>query len=104
MRRPRVLAWLLTHPFLALGIYLGAEALLPVWLQPSAWAFRGAIRVYQMTLSPLLPNNTCKFHPTCSAYGLDAVRRYGTLRGGILTAWRLLRCSPLTDGGTDPVP
>ena len=104
MRRSRMAAWALTHPFLALAIFLGAEALLPVWLQPTAWTLRGAIRAYQMTLSPLLPDNTCKFHPSCSAYGLGAIRRYGTVRGGILTAWRLLRCSPLTDGGEDPVP
>lgn len=98
-----MLDWALTHPLLALGILVGGEALLPVWLQPSAWAFRGLIRVYQATLSPALPTQ-CKFTPTCSHYGLGCIRKYGTLRGGILTTWRLLRCSPFTNGGEDPVP
>ncbi len=95
--------WLLAHPILALAILLGAEALLPVHLQPSAWVLRGAIWIYQMTLSPILPTQ-CKFRPTCSHYGLECIRKYGTLRGGFLTTWRLIRCSPLTDGGEDPVP
>jgi hypothetical protein len=95
--------WVFLHPLLAACLYLGAEALLPVRLQPSAWACRGAIRVYQATLSPILPTQ-CKFHPTCSHYGLEAIRKYGTLRGGLLTSWRLLRCSPFTNGGEDPVP
>lgn len=102
-RRSRVLVWVLLHPFLALGLVLVTEALLPVWLQPTAWVARGAIRVYQMTLSPTLPT-ACKFHPTCSHYGLGCIRKYGTLRGGILTTWRLIRCSPLTRGGEDPIP
>jgi len=54
-------------------------------------------------LSKNLPTQ-CKFHPTCSHYGLGCVRKYGTLRGGLLTTWRLLRCSPLTHGGEDPIP
>lgn len=97
-------AWAWNHPFLALGLVLLLEALLPVRFQPSAWILRGAIRLYQMTLSPLLPGNTCKFTPTCSHYGLACVRKYGTVRGGVLTVWRLLRCSPLTHGGIDPPP
>lgn len=96
-------AWLLGHPILAILVFLGAEALLPVRLQPTAWLARGAIRLYQMTLSPALPT-ACKFHPTCSHYSLGCVRKYGTLRGGLLTTWRLIRCSPLTHGGDDPVP
>lgn len=102
-RRPKVAAWILVHPFLAAGIYLVAEAFLPVRFQPTAWFCRGAIRVYQMTLSPVL-GTQCKFKPTCSHYGLGCVRKYGTLRGGLLTTWRLVRCSPLTDGGEDPIP
>lgn len=98
-----MLAWALAHPFLTIGLYLCLEALLPVWLQPTAWMARGAIRAYQFTLSPALPT-ACKFHPTCSHYGLGCVRKYGTLRGGLLTTWRLIRCSPLTHGGEDPVP
>lgn len=98
-----MVAWLTTHPFSALGLYLLLEALLPVPFQPSAWVLRGSIRVYQMTLSSHLPTQ-CKFTPTCSHYGLEAIRKYGTLRGGLLTTWRILRCSPLTKGGVDPVP
>ena len=95
--------WIFDHPFLTVGLYLVLEAFLPVRFQPTAWASRGAIRLYQMTLSSHLPTQ-CKFTPTCSHYGLEAVRRYGTLRGGLLTSWRLIRCSPLTHGGVDPVP
>ena len=93
----------MSHPFLALGLYLALEACLPVPFQPSAWIARGAIRVYQALLSPNLPTQ-CKFVPTCSHYGLACIQHHGTLRGGLLTAWRLLRCSPLTPGGLDPAP
>lgn len=96
-------SWAMNHPFLTLFIYLCVEALLPVRFQPSAWVCRGLIRAYQITLSAHVPTQ-CLFTPTCSHYGLGCVRRYGTLRGGILTTWRLLRCSPLTKGGYDPVP
>lgn len=102
-RRPRPVDWLLTHPLLVTGLFLLAEAFLPVRFQPTAWACRGAIRVYQLTLSSHLPTQ-CKFTPTCSHYGLGCIQRYGTLRGGLLTTWRLIRCSPLTHGGTDPIP
>jgi uncharacterized protein len=98
-----MLPWILAHPFLCLGIYLLLEACLPVWAQPTAWFLRASIRAYQVTLSPILPS-ACKFTPTCSHYGLGCIRKYGSLRGGILTAWRLVRCSPLTHGGEDPVP
>jgi uncharacterized protein len=101
--RAKVLAWLLAHPSQAAGLFLVLEAFLPVPLQPTAWLCRGAIRVYQATLSGHLPTQ-CKFSPTCSHYGLGCIRKYGTLRGGLLTTWRLLRCSPLTEGGADPVP
>jgi putative membrane protein insertion efficiency factor len=95
--------WFLAHPFTALGLYLVLEALLPVPFQPSAWACRGLIRTYQATLSSHLPTQ-CKFTPTCSRYGLGCIQKYGTLRGGLLTTWRLIRCSPFTHGGIDPVP
>jgi putative membrane protein insertion efficiency factor len=95
--------WITVHPLWTIAILFGLEALLPVNLQPTAWAARGAIRLYQLTLSSHLPTQ-CKFRPTCSHYGLGCVRKYGTLRGGLLTTWRLLRCSPFTNGGEDPVP
>jgi putative membrane protein insertion efficiency factor len=60
------------------------------------------IRGYQRFISPALPAR-CKYHPTCSAYAVQAVQRFGILRGGILAAWRLLRCNPFSHGGYDPV-
>ena len=62
----------------------------------------GAIRVYQRTLSPLL-GPRCKYYPSCSEYAVQAIGRYGILRGAILAAWRLLRCNPFSHGGYDPV-
>lgn len=102
-RRPEAVDWLLSHPLVAIGLFLVLEAFLPVRFQPTAWVCRGLIRAYQAALSTHLPTQ-CKFTPTCSHYGLGCIQRYGTLRGGLLTTWRLLRCSPLTTGGTDPVP
>lgn len=103
LRRSRSVEWLSSHPLAALGLLLALEALLPVRFQPTAWVLRGAIRAYQAVLSPAVPTQ-CKFTPTCSHYGLGCIQKYGTLRGGALTAWRLLRCSPCTRGGLDPVP
>jgi putative membrane protein insertion efficiency factor len=60
------------------------------------------IRAYQRFISPALPRR-CKYYPTCSAYAVDAVRKFGLVRGAILAGWRLLRCNPLSDGGYDPV-
>jgi uncharacterized protein len=61
------------------------------------------IAAYQRWISPSLPRR-CRYEPTCSAYAAQAVRRFGVLRGGLLAAWRLLRCNPLSHGGFDPVP
>ena len=60
------------------------------------------IRGYQLVISPMLPP-ACRFTPTCSAYTLEAVRRYGALRGAYMGARRLLRCHPFHPGGYDPV-
>ncbi|HEY9231556.1 MAG TPA: membrane protein insertion efficiency factor YidD [Blastocatellia bacterium] len=60
------------------------------------------IRGYQMVISPMLPP-ACRFTPTCSAYTLEAVRRYGALRGSYMGMRRLLRCHPFHPGGYDPV-
>lgn len=60
------------------------------------------IVVYQKAISPALPRR-CKYEPTCSRYAVDAIRAYGILRGAVLTAWRVLRCNPWSDGGYDPV-
>ena len=68
--------------------------------------FRGIlvapIRLYQRTISPALPSR-CKYHPSCSEYAIQAIRRYGVLRGVVLAAWRILRCNPWSHGGVDPV-
>jgi uncharacterized protein len=58
------------------------------------------IRLYQRTISPALPAR-CKYHPSCSEYAVQAVRRYGLLRGVVLAGWRLLRCNPWSHGGVD---
>jgi putative membrane protein insertion efficiency factor len=63
----------------------------------------GIIRLYQATLSRVLPP-TCRFEPSCSHYGYEAISRYGAWRGGWLTIKRLSRCHPLNPGGYDPVP
>ncbi|MCR2821767.1 membrane protein insertion efficiency factor YidD [Lederbergia panacisoli] len=61
------------------------------------------IRFYQKVISPLKPP-TCRFYPTCSQYGLEAIQRFGALRGGFLTIKRILKCHPFHPGGIDPVP
>ena len=60
------------------------------------------VRVYQRAVSPLLPRS-CKYHPSCSEYAVEAIQRFGILRGAVLAGWRLLRCNPLSYGGYDPV-
>ena len=67
------------------------------------YALMGLIRGYQKVLSPALPPS-CRFTPSCSQYALEAVRRYGVLRGGWLGARRIARCHPWNPGGFDPVP
>ena len=62
------------------------------------------IRLYQFTLSRALPQDTCRFYPSCSHYGYRAIYKYGVLKGGLLAAWRVLRCNPFNPGGLDPVP
>lgn len=61
------------------------------------------LAVYKRLISPWL-GQRCRFHPTCSAYARIAVVRFGPVRGIVLTAWRLMRCHPLCEGGHDPVP
>ncbi len=62
------------------------------------------IRLYQVTLSRALPPYTCRFYPTCSHYGYQAVYKYGLVKGSLMAAWRVLRCNPFNPGGYDPLP
>jgi putative membrane protein insertion efficiency factor len=62
------------------------------------------IRLYQATFSRALPVDTCRFYPTCSHYGYQAIYKYGALKGGLMAFWRVLRCNPFNPGGFDPVP
>lgn len=66
-------------------------------------AIIGAIKVYQILVSPVLPSS-CRFTPTCSAYAITSVERYGMFKGGWLSAKRVFRCHPWNPGGDDPVP
>ncbi len=61
------------------------------------------VKAYQVVLSPVLGSN-CRFHPTCSAYAITSVERFGVLRGGWMAVRRIARCHPFNPGGFDPVP
>ena len=62
----------------------------------------GAVWAYRMTFGALFPT-TCKYHPSCSQYAIEALRRHGLVRGSVLAGWRLLRCNPWSRGGVDHV-
>jgi hypothetical protein len=62
----------------------------------------GVLRAYRSLVSPLLPPS-CRFHPTCSAYAAEAIRRYGIGRGGWMALRRIGRCHPFAEGGYDPL-
>ncbi len=65
---------------------------------------RGLIRAYQLLISPLLPANSCRYLPSCSHYGMEAVASHGAVAGGWLTVRRICRCHPWGGHGYDPVP
>ena len=65
--------------------------------------FISIIRFYQVVISPIKPPS-CRFYPTCSHYGVEAIQRFGALKGGWLTLKRILKCHPFHPGGFDPVP
>ncbi len=69
----------------------------------AVWLLVLPIRGYQLLISPMT-GPTCKFHPTCSAYAVTALRRHGPVKGFILGTWRVARCHPWQPGGLDPVP
>jgi putative membrane protein insertion efficiency factor len=71
-------------------------------MNPLRRAALGAIWFYRRGISPALPRH-CKYEPTCAHYAAQAVSRFGIVRGGVLAAWRLLRCNPFSHGGFDPV-
>jgi uncharacterized protein len=62
----------------------------------------GGVYLYRYTLGVVFPA-TCKYHPSCSQYAIDALRQYGLARGIVLAGWRLLRCNPWSHGGVDRV-
>lgn len=96
---------LLAAAAISLLAYLAAESLLPPSAQPTALAARAAIRGYQGFGSATVASMgvRCRYTPTCSHYAAEALERFGTLEGGLLTAGRLLRCSPWGGVGHDPV-
>jgi putative membrane protein insertion efficiency factor len=75
-----------------MGMIQGLHAL-------TVWAIRGYQRMISRHLPPM-----CRFSPSCSQYGVRSLQRHGLFRGGILVAWRVLRCNPFHVGGHDPVP
>ncbi|MEW6702595.1 MAG: membrane protein insertion efficiency factor YidD [Bacteroidota bacterium] len=60
------------------------------------------IKLYQKIISPMF-SPSCRFYPTCSEYAVQAVTKYGALKGGVKAMWRILRCNPYNKGGFDPV-
>lgn len=63
----------------------------------------GMIRFYQIYISPY-KGTKCPYFPSCSGYGVEAIKKHGALIGSVLTVWRILRCNPFSKGGYDPVP
>lgn len=68
-----------------------------------SFLFLGIIRIYQTTISPFLGAN-CRYTPTCSAYGTEAIKKYGPFKGGWMALKRILSCNPWGKSGYDPVP
>ena len=64
----------------------------------------GLIHFYQTYISGMKAAPTCKYYPTCSEYGYQAIEKYGAFKGGLMAIWRILRCNPFSKGGYDPVP
>ncbi len=62
------------------------------------------IKIYRKYLSPLKIAPCCKYYPTCSQYAIEALEKYGVVKGGVLSVYRILRCNPFSKGGYDPVP
>ena len=80
------------------------DRLLQVWrvfVSLPGWLLIGLVRIYQLTLSRLV-GGQCRFYPTCSNYFIEAVRKYGAIRGSLRGIWRICRCHPFHPGGFDP--
>lgn len=77
--------------------------IIKIILMPLQWLFEGLIYFYKGCISPLLPHG-CIYMPTCSTYTLKAIKSFGVIRGTILGAKRIMRCTPRHAGGVDPVP
>jgi uncharacterized protein len=67
------------------------------------WLFLGLIKFYQRFISPIKPPS-CRFYPTCSHYGYEAIKYHGAIKGSWLTMKRIVKCQPFHPGGFDPVP
>lgn len=67
------------------------------------WLLIGFIRSWRRFISPMY-GQVCKYYPSCSEYGLQAVQTHGAIKGSMLTVWRIVRCNPWSKGGYDPVP
>jgi putative membrane protein insertion efficiency factor len=70
---------------------------------PLTKLFIAIIRFYQLVISPILPS-ACRYTPTCSSYGIEALKRHGAIKGSVLTIKRIMRCNPWGGHGEDPVP
>jgi putative membrane protein insertion efficiency factor len=70
---------------------------------PARFVLIGLVKAYRATLSGWL-GSQCRFYPTCSRYAEEAIRTHGAVRGTLMTAWRIARCGPFTEGGVDHVP
>ena len=93
-----------THDHTHAAVNYGSPPLLPRDApSPAAWLGLLIIALYRKAISPLLPS-ACRYIPSCSEYGYEAVARYGILAGGRMAVWRILRCNPFGGGGYDPVP
>ena len=73
-------------------------------MTPASSLLRGLVRGYQLFISPILPANSCRFLPSCSAYGMEALDKHGAIIGSWLIVKRLARCHPWGGSGYDPVP
>lgn len=71
--------------------------------RPLTWLLIGFVKAWRAVISPLY-GDVCKYYPSCSAYGLQALQVHGAFRGSAMIVWRILRCNPWSRGGHDPVP